>query len=274
MGAQIRDLRGRRGWSQRELAQRAGVSLRFLGQMETGVANVSLARLCEVAAALEVSLVTLLAGSGPVHDAVDQVAAELRTLGTEAQWNLLGRLGASRVRHVALVGLRGAGKSTVGARAAERLGCRFVVVDDEVRGRSGLALSDLFEMHGTTGYHRFCREVLREFIGHSEPAVLEIGGSVVADRECWELLDSHTRVLWLKASAGAHLQRVSAQGDTRPMEGFADATARLREILAVREPLYRRAHDVIDTERHGLQGTVDRVVTAAQSVTVADAGAA
>lgn len=274
LGERIRALRRMRGWSQKALAARSGVSMRFLGQMESGAANVSLARLGEVATALEVSVVALLAGSGPVHDAVDRIAAHAWELTEDGRAELLHQVVGSGPRHVSLVGLRGAGKSTIGGRAAKALGVRFVVVDDAVRVRSGLSLSDLFEMHGSTGYHRFCREVLETELASMEPVVLEIGGSVVADVACWQLLSAQSRVVWLRASAEAHLERVAEQGDMRPMEGFADAAVRLREILKAREPLYERAHIAIDTEEVGLDGAVGRVVEAAQSVTHTDDGVA
>lgn len=271
LGRRIRQLRRGRGWTQAVLAERSGLSPRFLGQLESGAANVSVGRLSEVATTLGVSLVTLLAGVGPVHDLVDRVAAHVRDLEPPARalWEDRLRVPVG-ARKIALVGLRGAGKSTVGAQAAARLGCGFVVIDDEVRSRSGLALSDLFEMHGASGYHRLCRDVLRDVLADPAMAVIEIGGSVVADPESWSMLHDHTCVIWLRAGAEAHLERVAAQGDTRPMEGFADAASRLREILTAREPLYQRAHRVVDTENEGLVGAVEAVVAAAQSVTPVD----
>lgn len=249
------------------MAQAAGMSLRFVGQVESGQANVSLARLAELAAALDASLVGWLAGLGPVHDVLDQIAMRLRDRPPEELDAVLASVQSPHaVEKIALVGLRGAGKSTVGARVAQRLGCPFVEVDALVRQRAGLSLADLFEIHGAQGYHRVSREVLRECLVAPGPAVLEIGGSVVADTGAWALLSQQAHVVWLRATAEAHLERVAAQGDTRPMEGYDDALVRLREILAEREPLYQRAHKSFDTVELGLDGVVTAVAAAGGAV--------
>jgi len=265
LGSRVRRLRGARGLTQRQLAEQAGLSLRFLGQLEAGRANVSLARLAELADALGVSLVTLLHGLGP-GDELDTLTGRMAALPGPARARWLSDLApVGQPEAVCLVGLRGAGKSTVGARVARALGWPFVVLDDRVRARSGLSLADLFEMHGTTGYHRHCREALRVVLGEG-PAVIEVGGSVVADDAAWSLLASRTTVVWLQAAPRSHLERVAAQGDTRPMAGFADALAELRALLAVRQPLYRRAHHQIDTDALGVEGSAERVVEVMQAV--------
>ncbi|MCB9674389.1 MAG: helix-turn-helix domain-containing protein [Alphaproteobacteria bacterium] len=266
LGIRVRDARNDRGWTQRELAKRAGMSLRFLGQLEGGTANVSVVRLAEVASALGVSLVTLVAGLGDVRDAADRIAGHVATLDPAASDALLGAATPARVAKIALIGLRGAGKSTIGRAAADALGWPFVELDASVQQRAGLRLSDLFEMHGSAGYHRFCREALEDLVATPGPAVVEVGGSVVADAACWALLDRHTRVVWLRASPRDHLDRVAAQGDTRPMQGFRDALARLQGLLDAREPLYRRADVTIDTGAGGIEGSVERLREVAATV--------
>ena len=263
LGQRIRKLRKAQGWTQKALAERAGISLRFLGQLETGQANVSVSRLADVAAALNVSFVTLFAGLSAHTDVPDRLATYAAELTPSAQKELWEQFTARTVVKASLVGLRGAGKSTIGKQAADVLGWGFVVVDDQVRARAGLDLADVFEMHGATGYHRLCREVLRELLGAPEPTILEVGGSVVADEVSWQLLAQQSVVIWLRASALAHLTRVAAQGDLRPMEGFDDALLRVQQILSEREPLYQRAHRVIDTEAEGIEGATQAVVKVA-----------
>jgi len=235
VGGRVRELRTARSWTQKQLAERAGMSVRFLGQLEAGGANVSLVRLAEVAQALETSVVSLI----------------------EPQ--------AARVK-IALVGLRGAGKSTVGSQAATQLAWPFVELDTRVQHLSGMALSDIFEIHGSAGYHRFCVGALEVLLSDPEPAIIEVGGSVVANPQAWRLLEQRTLVVWLRAPAEAHLARVLDQGDTRPMEGFGDALDHLRDLLGAREPLYQRAGASLHTEELGLSGTVAALTELARSL--------
>ncbi|MEM6930028.1 MAG: shikimate kinase, partial [Myxococcota bacterium] len=217
----------------------------------------------EIAAGLDVSLVGLLAGLGPVHDGVDRLAVRAVAAGPAEREAMLAAWAPPPVEKIALIGLRGAGKSTIGALAAAELGCPFVEVDALVRERSGLSLADLFEIHGASGYRRVSRDVLREGLARPGRAVFEIGGSVVVDPEAWQLLVEQARVIWLHANAEEHLARVAEQGDMRPMEGHDDALRRLREILGERERLYRRAHEAIDTVAEGIEGSVAAVLRAA-----------
>lgn len=262
IGERVRLHRTAIGLTQGQLAQKAGMSRRFLGQLEGGKANVSVVRLAELAEALDVSLVSLLSGLGPTDD-VDRMAAHFIALSRGAQQELLASVAPVQRDVVALIGLRGAGKSTIGARVADALGRPFVTLDDRVRARSGLQLADLFEMHGTVGYHRHCREALHELVEQG-PAVVEVGGSVVADEASWALLERRAVVVWLQAPPRVHLDRVTAQGDTRPMQGFDDALSELESLLRAREPLYRRAHHRVDTHGLGVVGATEAVVEASR----------
>jgi len=242
VGTRVRAIREARGWTQAELSRRAGLSLRFLADVERGEGNASLMRLWELCAALEVSLASVVAEAGPVPDALTRFAA----LDAAAQARALGAAGRDTV---ALVGLRGAGKSTVGRLLAEGLGLRFVEVDQAVEERAGRPLGEIFEYHGADRYRQLEREVLDSLLG--ERAVLATGGSVVTDAETWALLRGRARTAWLRASPESHLRRVEAQGDARPMRGRADALAELRGILAAREPLYAQAELTVDTDAEG-----------------------
>lgn len=242
LGSRVRAARQARGWSQAELSRRAGVSARFLVDLESGAGNISVLRLAEVAQAVEVSLAALLGGLGPVADEADALAS----LSPEQRRRALAAVGGGR--KVALVGLRGAGKSTVGPLLAERLGAAFVEVDAEVEARAGMQLGEIFEYHGAARYRELEREVLEGLLARPEPLVLATGGSLVTAGETWEWLRGHARSVWLRASPEAHLARVAAQGDHRPMRGRPDALAELRGILAAREPLYGQAALRVDTD--------------------------
>lgn len=254
LGRTVRGLRAEHGWTQAELARRAGVSARFLVELEGGTGNISVLRLAEVARALDVSLATLVAGLGPVHDAADELAA----LDPERREALLRRVRGDR--KVALVGLRGAGKSTVGARLARRLGVPFVEVDQVIEELAGVRLGEIFEYHGPARYRELERAALDRELARPGGVVLATGGSVVTAPDTWAMLKGETRTVWLRASPESHLSRVEAQGDFRPMRGRANALAELEAILAGRTPLYAEAALQVDTEQLDIDGAVERIV--------------
>jgi XRE family aerobic/anaerobic benzoate catabolism transcriptional regulator len=230
LGARVKRLRADRRLTLRELAERSGVSLRFLLQIESGRANVSVKRLADVALALGTSPAALLAD-----------ADEPRPI-------------------VALLGLRGAGKTTVGRRLAKRRHVPFVELDRQVEQASGLALRELFNLHGEDYYRRLEREALAELVARRAPMVVAAGGGIVTSPETMQLLNRHATTVWLKAAPEDHWTRVVHQGDNRPMENHPQAMDALRALLARREPLYAQATHIIDT--HGI--SVDTAVDVCQ----------
>ena len=148
---------------------------------------------------------------------------------------------------VALIGLRGAGKSTVGPELARLLARPFVELDSLIEDEAGLGLEEIFALHGEGYYRRLEREVLSRFVSTGSAAVLATGGSLVTDRGTFDLLSGSAVTVWLQARPELHLSRVAAQGDRRPMAGRADPLAELRLLLRVREPLYREAEIAVDT---------------------------
>jgi XRE family aerobic/anaerobic benzoate catabolism transcriptional regulator len=233
VGTRVRQTRAQLGLSRRELSERCGVSERFLAQLESGEGNISLARFAEVAAALQTTPSELLAGAGAVR----------------------------RKAPVALLGVRGAGKSTIGAKLARRLGARFVEVDQRIEQAAGLRLGEIFEMHGDAYYRRLEREVLSQLLAEDRLVVLATGGSIVNDPANYNLLRERAHTIWLRARAEDHWNRVVQQGDQRPMAHNPDAFAELRALLTAREPLYASAHHVVDTTGR----SVDEVVSAVAS---------
>lgn len=208
----------------RALAKKAGVSERFLVQLEAGTGNISVARLEDVAEGLGSTGADLLA-----------IASRGVKLGSEARAVL------------ALVGLRGAGKSSIGAAVAERLGVPFVELDELIVREAQMTLSTIFEIHGERYYRGIEREVLRRLLAAGKPMVVATGGSIVTDAETWGLLRSRARTIWLKAAPRDHWSRVVAQGDVRPMRDRPRAMNELQALLTRREPLYEMADEVIDT---------------------------
>lgn len=229
LGQRVRALRKRADWTRSDLAERSGLSVRFLARVESGEGNISVVRLGALA----------------------------RALGTSPD-ELLRPDGAER-RVVALVGLRGAGKSTVGPRLAASIEAPFIEVDDRIVDASGLALDQLFELHGEHYYRRLEREILKGIVATGRPAVVATAGGVVNDPASWDLLLRAARVVWLRARPEDHWSRVIGQGDRRPMRDNPDAMDELRAILDAREQLYSRAELVVDTSKRSPDAVVERI---------------
>lgn len=266
VGQRVRDARRQRGESRAALAERSGLSLRFLAQLESGAANISLLRLQEVATALGSDLQALLVFEPASHHPDDgasqsrtrQPAARrgaverllrgrsARELEEVRQW-LAARFELERRPVVALLGLRGAGKSSVGAQLARRLGVPFHELDALIETAAGLTLPQIFELQGEAYYRRLERQALARFLADTPAAVLATGGGLVTDRDTYALLRRSCTTVWLQADPKLHWSRVVRQGDRRPMRDNPAAMQELRALLAAREPLYAQADCAIDT---------------------------
>jgi XRE family aerobic/anaerobic benzoate catabolism transcriptional regulator len=229
LGRRVRARREALGWTRARAARESGVSARFLSEVEAGRGNISVARLAALAAALGARLGDVLEGPAP--------------------------------RRVALLGLRGAGKSTVGPLLARRLGVPFHELDAAVEEAAGLPLSELFAVHGEAYYRRLEREALDRFLAGDEPFVLAVGGSLVGQPETFARLRAHAATVWLRARPEDHMRRVREQGDLRPMAARSDAMAELQAILAARAPLYAQADLAVDTTRLAPAAVARRVAS-------------
>ena len=227
LGRRARAQRLARGWTLREVAERSGVSPRFLVQLEAGSGNISVRRLHDVAAALGTTPSALLAPEALPRSPI-----------------------------VALLGLRGAGKTTIGKRLAKRRRIPFVELDRRIERAADLSLGELFTLHGEDYYRRLEREVLQEVLAEGQPIVLATGGGLVTSPDTFALLRRSAMTIWLRATPEDHWNRVVRQGDRRPMADHPQAMADLRSLLAARESLYARADHTVDTS----SATVDKVV--------------
>jgi XRE family aerobic/anaerobic benzoate catabolism transcriptional regulator len=182
-------------------------------------------------------------------------------LGTSAA-DLLGQATPAKppASLIALVGLRGAGKSSIGKELAKRRGVRFVELDELIVREAQMTLATIFEIHGERYYRSLEREVLRRLLDEGQPLVVATGGSIVTDAETWGMLRSRARTVWLKASPKDHWDRVVAQGDVRPMRDRPRAKNELEQLLAARAPLYRESEIVVDTSKVNPREVVDRVL--------------
>jgi XRE family aerobic/anaerobic benzoate catabolism transcriptional regulator len=236
LGTEVRALRQDRHLTLKALASMAGVSARFLVQLEAGEGNISVARLEDVAEALGTSGADL-----PARASRERREPEKKVL--------------------ALVGLRGAGKSAVGRAVAKRRGVPFVELDERIASEAQMSLPSIFEIHGERYYRSLEREVLRKLLDERTPMVVATGGSIVTDSETWSLLRSRARTVWLEAKPEDHWNRVVAQGDVRPMRGRPRAMNELRQLLATRAPLYAQADVVVKTSGRALDDVIDAVTS-------------
>jgi XRE family aerobic/anaerobic benzoate catabolism transcriptional regulator len=235
LGARVRAWRVENGTTRKALASASAVSERYLAQLEAGEGNISVLLLRKVARAMGV----------PVESLV--------------------REGAVEARPIALLGLRGAGKSTLGARLAQLLHMPFVELDREVEREAGAKLGEVFAMYGQDAYRRFERRALERVLAGHPRAVIAAGGSLVTDPETYSLLLERCVCVWLKASPDEHMSRVVAQGDLRPFEGGKHGHGRsaaldeIKKLLEDRKRLYSRADAVVDTSGKTIKQSFDQL---------------
>lgn len=230
IGYRVRSARIARDWTRRELAEHSGLSLRFLVQVESGRANISVKRLAELAEALDLEPADLL---------------ETRE--------------RDMPRVVALLGLRGAGKTTIGKQLARRLRARFVELDRRIEKAAEISIGELFSLYGEDHYRRLERETLTEVLAENRPTVLATGGGIITSPDTYALLAKSAITVWLRAAPEDHWNRVVSQGDRRPMADHPQAMADLRTLLARREPLYAKANLTIDTSGRSAVEIVDEL---------------
>jgi XRE family transcriptional regulator, aerobic/anaerobic benzoate catabolism transcriptional regulator len=254
VGERVRAARDRLGLTRKALSEASGVSERYLADLEVGAGNASLMVLRRVAAALGMDIDVLLSARPiPSPDLATTMAllSELSPSDLAKARLLIARAlpVAGRVRgdRIALIGLRGAGKSTIGRATAEVLAVPFIELDREIERAAGMELSEIFALQGKDAYRQLELRCLEAVIDQHERVVIATGGGLVTEPAAYELLLATCRVVWLKAAPEAHMSRVVAQGDRRPMADNPQAMDDLRAILDARQPLYARAHAVVDT---------------------------
>lgn len=271
LGQRVRNLRARRGMARRILAQDSGVSERYLAQLESGQGNISIARLRQIADAMGVPLAELVREGGdlPIEYAI--LSQRLESLPAEDLAEVLHwvseRFGSARredaAGRLALIGLRGAGKTTLGRLLAERLDIPFVEMNVEIQREAGMSLTEIFSILGQGAYRRYEKRALERVIEDHDRVVIATGGSLVSEPATFDLVTSACRTIWIQASPEEHMNRVIEQGDMRPMEGHREAMEDLQRILEERGSLYARADGRIDTTGADIETSLDRLTVEA-----------
>jgi XRE family transcriptional regulator, aerobic/anaerobic benzoate catabolism transcriptional regulator len=249
LGARVRDARARHGMTRRMLARDSGISERYLAELESGRGNFSIVLLRRLADAIDVPLSELVDEEPPAPVEYALLAERLRRLNPgqlgEAANLLSGRYGdmTGRLDRIALIGLRGAGKSTLGAQLAAHLGWQFVELSREIESEAGVAVGEIFDLWGQAAYRRYERRALERLLRIRIHIVIAAGGGVVSEPATLERLLDSCWTVWLKATPSEHWERVIRQGDLRVREGTEDAQALadMRRILAQRDALYGKA---------------------------------
>jgi XRE family transcriptional regulator, aerobic/anaerobic benzoate catabolism transcriptional regulator len=266
LGAQVRALRLRALLTNKEFAARASLSQRFLIQLESGHANISIAALARVARALGCSLHELVPSVSDDRSPHSQLWHWLSQC-DDCELQELERWVAPRIsvpprRFVALIGLRGAGKSTVGPLLAAQLKTEFVELDTMIEQTAGMSLGEVFTLHGEDYYRRLERVALHELLARARSCVMTTGGSLVTDAESWALVKRSCFTVWLHATPREFMKRLRGQGDIRPMKDRPSAMAELKSLLAGREPLYAQATLMVKTTNKSPTKVVTQIIKA------------
>lgn len=272
LGKRVRELRNLRGMTRKIVARESDVSERHLAQLETGEGNVSIVLLRRIAAALNVSLPELFAPEVEEPAEKQMIQRFLERLPNHRLGDVVFRLmrdfspgEKQRRKRIALIGLRGAGKSTLGSKLAMEMRVPFIELDGEIEKDTGMPLSEIFSLYGQSGYRAIERRTLARVLTEHDCAVLSVGGGVVSEKETFDYLLSHCYTIWVKAQPEEHMSRVLEQGDFRAMAGNDQAMEDLRHILEAREPLYRQADMELDTSGSSVEASFSRLKTTVQA---------
>ena len=258
VGDRVKSLRKGAGYSRRELSELSGVSNRYLAQLEGGEGNISIGLLQQIAMALETSIDSLVSQERPQDAKSAHVASLYQKADKAARARVMQVLDPSTARiakanRICLIGLRGAGKSTLGALLASDLGVPFVELNTEIETRIGVPVQEIIALYGEEGYRQIEAETLSKITQEHDKIVMAVAGGIVLSPRTFEdvLVQFHT--IWIKAQPAEHMDRVRAQGDLRPMAGNPQAMEQLRQILRAREEHYAKAAYQLDTSGKSIQ---------------------
>ena len=267
VGERVRMARNRKGISRRQLSELSGVSQRYLAQLEGGDGNVSIALLRKIANSLDFEVEWLVGRDDPWTSDAITLMRLFRQATRDQRARVMEILdpndtGTRRAGRVALIGLRGAGKSTLGRVTAEKLGVAFVELNQVIEEVAGMPVDEVIALYGQEGYRRLEKQALVNLVATHEQLVLAVAGGIVSEPDTYNYLLRHCHTIWLKAAPEEHMARVRGQGDERPMAGNPAAMDELKSILTSREALYAKAEAMVDTSGSSVDGSMEAVVEA------------
>lgn len=275
LGQRVRTMRALHGMSRKVLAKVSGISERYIAQLESGKGNVSIVLLRRVSDAMGAHLEDLIPANEPAPDwpvirdllrkATPNQIAQAKDI-LSGQGSAASALRRTPFAGIALIGLRGAGKSTLGKMLAKKIGWSFVELNKEIEAQNGLSVAEIIALYGQEGFRRMEQAALTQLLARKELMVLATGGGIVSEPLTFDLILSSFYTIWLKAEPEEHMARVRRQGDLRPMADDRSAMAELRTILLSREPLYSRASAVVDTAGLTVDAAAARLIDAVAPV--------
>ncbi|MBA84679.1 helix-turn-helix transcriptional regulator [Thalassobius sp. S69A] len=257
VGERVRKARERKGIPRRVLSEISGVSPRYLAQLEAGEGNISIGLLQRVAIALDHRIEWLMTEDDPWNSEALHVSDLYRSANTETRQRVMHLLRPEsaqemRAQRICLIGLRGAGKSTLGQRAGQALNIPFVELNREIEEQSGMPVNEVMALYGQEGYRKLEAQAVTRVVQTHDTMILAVAGGIVAAPDTYTTLLNRFHTIWVKASPLEHMERVQAQGDTRPMADNPEAMKELKAILTSREALYEKAQVSLDTSGKAL----------------------
>ncbi|GFE49730.1 shikimate kinase [Roseobacter cerasinus] len=265
LAVRVRALRQAQKLSRRALSERSGVSPRYLAQLEAGAGNISITLLQKIAVALEVPVQGLLSDDTPEDHEVQRIG-QLYLDAPEAVQRKVRQLlaaqnpAALRSGRICLIGLRGAGKSTLGRMASEALHLPFVELNRRIEDETGMPVAEVIALYGQDGYRRMEAQAISRVVAAHDRLILAVAGGLVAEETTYQQVLEQFHTIWLQASPAEHMQRVRAQGDLRPMEGNPAAMQQLKSLLQARVPLYERAEARVDTSNKTVNASLNDLI--------------
>ncbi|WP_346896645.1 helix-turn-helix transcriptional regulator [uncultured Roseibium sp.] len=274
VGERVRKARERKGIARRVLSELSGVSQRYLAQLESGGGNISIALLYKVANALDHRVEWLVGEEDPWNSEAARVADFYRQATTEQRQRVMqildpGRPAQLRRQRICLIGLRGAGKSTLGRLLGKEMSVPFIELNRDIEEQSGMPVSELMALYGQEGYRRLERQAVERVVATSDAVVLAVAGGIVSEPETYGFLLRNFHTIWLKASPEEHMSRVRGQGDERPMAGNPKAMEELKSILTSREVLYAKAESIVNTSGKTVEDSLQDLMTTIRDLGIA-----